>query len=185
MTQKRCTKKTEVSATALPEMIEQIKVVRVGRRYRGPIITEAADVYEFWKNVISRKGWFDAERETSIVLLVDSKCRVSSWNLISVGTGKVCIMDSTGVFRSAIATASLNVIVLHNHPSGDCSPSKRDLRLTRCLAMAGQLLGIPLLDHLVVSHKGFLSIRNEHSALFESDEHPLDRGIARELAKGW
>ena len=95
------------------------------------------------------------------------------------------MMDSTGVFRSAIATASLNIIVLHSHPSGDCSPSKRDLRLTRGLVRAGRLLEIPLLDHLVVSHKGFFSIRDEHSELFESDEHPLDQSIAAELAAGW
>ncbi|WP_072327843.1 MULTISPECIES: JAB domain-containing protein [unclassified Paenibacillus] len=62
-------------------------------------------------------------------------------------------------YRRAIVKASASIIAIHNHPSTDCTPSHEDIQLTKRLAEAGEILGVELLDHLVVSLHNFYSLR--------------------------
>jgi len=65
------------------------------------------------------------------------------------------------VFRPAIMASAAAMILVHNHPSGDPEPSRDDFELTKRLVRAGELLGIPVLDHLIVVRSGFLSLKRE------------------------
>lgn len=98
-------------------------------------------------------------RESFHVLLLDGKHRLLRRLRISEGTLTTSLVHPREVFRPAILTPSAALIAVHNHPSGDPEPSAEDLAVTRRLVSAGRLLGIPLIDHVVVAQKGYVSLR--------------------------
>lgn len=79
--------------------------------------------------------------------------------MVSRGSLNASIVHPREVFRPAILGSAASVILVHNHPSGDPEPSEEDLSITRRLAQVGELLGIPVLDHVVVGKRGFVSLR--------------------------
>lgn len=99
------------------------------------------------------------ERETFLALLLDGKHRLRRVVPVSAGTLTTSLVHPREVFRAAIREASAAVIVAHNHPSGDPEPSREDLEVTRRLRAAGELLGVPLLDHVVFGEHAYVSLR--------------------------
>ena len=95
------------------------------------------------------------------MLLVDARSRLLGERCISVGSLMASVIHPREVFRPAIGLAAAAVILVHNHPSGDPTPSVEDHQVTARLAEAGQLLGIRLLDHVVVAAEGYRSFRDE------------------------
>jgi DNA repair protein RadC len=91
-----------------------------------------------------------APTEEFWVLLLDGKHRVQGTMKVSVGTLTTSLVHPREVFAIAITERAAAIIVCHNHPSGDTTPSAEDLALTKRLHAAGDLLGIPLLDHVVI-----------------------------------
>jgi DNA repair protein RadC len=79
--------------------------------------------------------------------------------VISQGTLTASLVHPREVFRPALREAAAAVVLVHNHPSGDPTPSREDREITTRLAEAGDLLGIPVLDHVVVAERGYASLR--------------------------
>lgn len=102
-----------------------------------------------------------ADREHFLVLYLNARNVVIHEETVSVGSLNANIVHPREVFRPAIREAAAAVILVHNHPSGDVSPSREDLSLTSRLVEAGRLLGIEVLDHLIISGSRFLSFRSE------------------------
>jgi DNA repair protein RadC len=88
------------------------------------------------------------------VLTLDTKHRVIGWDVIGLGTLDSCVVHARDVFRVAILQNAAAVILAHNHPSGDPSPSPDDLALTRRLIAGGELMGITVLDHVILGELG-------------------------------
>ena len=99
------------------------------------------------------------DRESFHVLLLDGRHRVIAEEEVSVGTLTASLVHPREVFRGAIRASAGALVLVHNHPSGDPSPSGEDRSVTRRLAEAGQLLGIEVLDHVVVARGGHFSFR--------------------------
>jgi DNA repair protein RadC len=78
---------------------------------------------------------------------------------VSIGTLNASLVHPREVFKKAIANNSSHVIIAHNHPSGDPSPSQEDIITTKRLVEAGLILGIAVTDHVIVTQKGFVSMR--------------------------
>lgn len=97
------------------------------------------------------------------VMLLDTKHHVLKTALISVGTLDASIVHPRDVFREATISGAFGVIVFHNHPSGDPRPSGDDVALTRRLLAAGDLMGITVIDHLILSERGFHSLKESGS----------------------
>ena len=112
---------------------------------------EAADY------LMPRYGTFVVERLG--VMLLDQKQRLIRTTVVSTGTLDATLAHPRDVFRTAVAASAASVVVFHNHPSGDPSPSAEDLRVTAELVEAGRLLDIELLDHLVIGHGRWVSLR--------------------------
>ncbi|HKN58741.1 MAG: DNA repair protein RadC [Acidobacteria bacterium] len=94
------------------------------------------------------------------VLSLDTRHRVVAWDVVSVGTLDATVVHPREVFLIAILHHAAALIVVHNHPSGDPSPSPDDITLSRRLRQCGQLLGIGVLDSLVLADGGlFISLR--------------------------
>jgi DNA repair protein RadC len=102
-----------------------------------------------------------AAKEHFLTLYLDARNVVIHEEIISIGSLNANIVHPREVFKPAIESGAASIILVHNHPSGDVSPSQEDLSLTARLAEAGRLLGIEVLDHVIISHSRFLSFRTE------------------------
>ena len=97
------------------------------------------------------------------VILLDTKHRLLRTTVISMGTLDASIVHPREVFRAATAGGAAAIVLFHNHPSGDPSPSDDDVELTKRLISAGELMGITVLDHVIVAENRFVSLRQgEH-----------------------
>ena len=101
----------------------------------------------------------DGLREEFHVVTLDTKNHVIDTHLVSVGTLDASLVHPREVFRPAIKDAASSVILVHNHPSGDPTPSREDFAVTKRLEEAGQNLGIDVLDHIVLGSFRSVSIR--------------------------
>ncbi|MFH0892785.1 MAG: JAB domain-containing protein [Candidatus Falkowbacteria bacterium] len=110
---------------------------------------------------LAKKLILDKHKEHFIAIYLNARNDAIKTELVSLGTLNASIVHPREVFRPAIKYRACTIIVLHNHPSGDVSPSESDLELTKRLKNAGQLLGIEVLDHVVFcAGKNFYSINN-------------------------
>ena len=105
-----------------------------------------------------------ARRERFLLLLLDGRHRVLREVSVSEGTLTASLVHPREVFRPALQEAAAAVILVHNHPSGDPTPSREDREVTDRLIEVGELLGIPVLDHVVVAERGFRSLREAPSS---------------------
>ena len=125
-----------VTAPPRPEVVDGPEAVL---RYVGPRL--ALEAQEgFW------------------VLCLDARGRPLALSQVSQGTLTACLVHPREVFAPALRCRAHSVVMLHNHPSGDPEPSVEDIALTSRLVDAGQLLGIPVVDHVVVARSGFRSL---------------------------
>lgn len=128
---------------------------RIGMSAKGvlPTIGGAKDVFQ-------RFRWLQDElREHFCVILLDIKSHVLVEKTIHIGTVDSTVVGPREVFREAIREGAASIIVVHNHPSGDPTPSEADYEVTEKLAQVGEMLSIPLLDHIIIGHHGYTSFR--------------------------
>ncbi len=107
------------------------------------------------------------EQEHFVVLYLDTRNRVLDQEILYKGSLNTSLVRIGEVFRGAVRRNCMGVIVAHNHPSGDPTPSAEDIALTRRLVDAGKLLEVELLDHIIIGHNRFVSLR-ERSLGFEN-----------------
>ena len=90
------------------------------------------------------------DRELFCILNLRTNGQVINMNIVSTGTLNAALVHPREVFKSAILSTASGIILIHNHPSGDCQPSKADIAVTKRLIDAGEVLGISILDHIVI-----------------------------------
>ena len=100
----------------------------------------------------------DRDREACVALLLDTRHRLLEVETVSIGSIDHTFMSPREVFRDALLGNAAALVLGHNHPSGDPSPSRDDERVTRRLAEAAEVIGVDLLDHLVVGAGGWTSL---------------------------
>lgn len=100
------------------------------------------------------------EQECLMGIFLDIRNQVICKRILTIGTLTGSAAHPREVFREALAQGCANLIVCHNHPSGDPSPSKDDIALTRRLVEVGELMGIPLLDHIVIGDGRYVSLKD-------------------------
>ena len=107
----------------------------------------------YWRLHLETHPYFNPECECFVVLLLNTRKRVKGHQLVTIGTMDTLLVHAREVFRTAIVSSAASVLLLHNHPSGDPTPSEADIKVTRDLIRAGQLLKIEVLDHIVILSK--------------------------------
>ena len=95
-----------------------------------------------------------SDREVLVGLYLNSRDQVIAYHVISMGTVNLSIVHPREVFKPAIIKNACSVIVAHNHPSNNATPSQADLDVTRRLKNAGMILGIKLVDHIIITPGG-------------------------------
>jgi len=121
---------------------------------RGSVIRSARDVH-----LLLGPRMRDARREEFVALLLNGRHRLMREESISVGTLTSSLVHPREVFAPAIHARAAAIVVAHNHPSGDPTPSREDREVTIRLAEVGRLVGIPVLDHVVLGDPGYSSMR--------------------------
>lgn len=101
------------------------------------------------------------KKEHFLVLLLDTRGQLIRTAEISVGSLDSSIVHPREVFKEAISASAASVIFVHNHPSGDSEPSEDDIKLTKRLADAGEIMGIDVLDHIIISEKKPISLKRQ------------------------
>lgn len=104
----------------------------------------------YWRSHIISHPYYNADVECLIVLLLNTRRRIQGHHLVSTGTLDTILVHPREVFRVAVISAAAALVLAHNHPSGDATPSEGDIKVTRDLIRAGQLLKIEVLDHVIV-----------------------------------
>jgi DNA repair protein RadC len=146
-----------------PAKVAQVKsAIELGRRLAAlqpeqrPQVRSPQDVVRRWMPRLRFE-----QQEHLIVILLNTKNEIIAEEEIFVGTLDSSIAHPREVFKSAIRRSSAALILLHNHPSGDPTPSGEDIRLTRQMAQAGEILGIEVLDHVILGDQRYRSLREE------------------------
>lgn len=93
------------------------------------------------------------------LVLLDTRHRIIRTSVLAVGTANATVVEPRDVFREAALGRATAVVVFHNHPSGDPTPSSADVELTRRLAAAGVLMGIDVVDHIILGESGYCSFK--------------------------
>jgi len=119
-------------------------------------INTAQDVFNYFVDELQ-----DKKKEQFYALFLDTKNKIIGEELISVGTLNTSLVHPREVFNPAIKASANSIILIHNHPSGDCKPSKDDLDVTKKLRDAGELIGIKIIDHVIIGKNQFNSIIDE------------------------
>ena len=137
---------------ALFQIAARVQALEVGER---PIIRSPQDVHALLGGEMA-----SLDQEHLRVLLINTRNQVLGVHEVYVGNVSSAIVRAAEVFREAIRQNSPSVIIVHNHPSGDPSPSPDDVNLTKQLISAGQVLDIELLDHVVIGEGRFASLKS-------------------------
>lgn len=134
---------------AARKTIDVINVQMVKERhylYNSNRLTAPQQAAEAFTQIIG-----DVDREYFVTLFLDGKNRITGLHVVSQGSLNQSIVHPRETFKAAILANAAAVILAHNHPSGDTSPSHEDREITRRLREAGELLGIKVLDHVIVA----------------------------------
>lgn len=144
---------------AIPE-IKLTYTPKIKAKDRIQVLT-SKKAAELAREIIGGLGYLD-HREVFIILLLNRKGMVLGWHLVSIGSQAMTIVDTKIVFQVALAAHAWQIIGAHNHPSGICTPSEEDIRLTKKLSDAGKMLDLKLVDHIIVcSDEKYYSFADE------------------------
>ena len=139
------------------EAIQRLALMELGRRTS---ITRRGDVTEISlpEQVFKRLRHLQNERkEHFIVVTLDAKCHILRTATVHVGTVNMSVVGAREIFREAVRDGACSIIVAHNHPSGDPTPSPEDIDVTKRLVEAGKLMDIPVLDHVIIGYEDHFS----------------------------
>lgn len=145
-----------VRATALLGAFGLARRLSEARLRPGTAVRSGRDVA-----LVVRESVRGSRRETFFALLLDARHRILSLRIVSTGSVESTLVHPREVFSPAVREGASAVVVAHNHPSGDPTPSREDRLVTERLQEAGQLLGIELLDHVVVGEDRCFSFAEE------------------------
>ncbi len=120
--------------------------LKTGQRYSSP--SQVSETFQFLMN---------ETKEIFLTLHLDGKNRIICMDVVSIGSLNQSIVEPRSVFQTACLSNAAAIILVHQHPSGDPSPSSQDISITRRLREAGEIMGISVLDHIIVGNGEYLS----------------------------
>lgn len=123
-------------------------------------ITTPKQVYTIINAILQTYDAIEQGREHFYVLGLNARNMIEYIDLVSIGTSNQCLTDPIQIYRLAVTRNVKAIILAHNHPSGDNTPSSDDITITDRLEKAGQILGIKVSDHLVIGD-GYFSMKEE------------------------
>lgn len=146
-----------ISGIGKTKACQLVACFELGKRFlqnkQSALIMKPKDVWDELKDIRSSK------KEYFIVFYLDVRNQIIKREIISIGTLNTGLVHPREVFESAVKNNTAQIILSHNHPSGDPHPSDDDLKLTKRLIKAGEILGIEIIDHVIVTVKEYFSLK--------------------------
>ena len=147
-----------IHGLGLAKASQILSSIELSRRYlikQNKKITSANDVYE------ELKGYHNKKQEYFLALYLDGANHLIQTKIITIGILNQSLVHPREVFSYAIEKRCASIIVAHNHPSGILEASNEDINVTKRLKESGKILGIELIDHLIITNDGFVSLKEE------------------------
>lgn len=149
---------SKIKGIGIVKAVEIIAAIELGKRvYYNKNIEEidfsnTRKVYEYFKNIL-----INEQQENFYAVYLNTKNKVISYKLLFKGTINKSCVHPREIFKLAFLESAYSIIVLHNHPSGEVTPSKEDIEVTTSLIKIGKLVGIPVLDHIIIGKNNYYS----------------------------
>ena len=145
---------------------KRINIVSLRMVREGSILYDARKINSPSEGAaLGRKFLEDLDREQLIVCSLDTKNQPISVSVVSIGSLNSSIVHPREVYKISILANAASIILFHNHPSGDVTPSSEDISVTKRLVEAGNIIGISLLDHIIIGIEGDYCSLNEKGLL--------------------
>jgi DNA repair protein RadC len=132
----------------------------ISRVAEGPSTNELCTTPEalanYWNSQVAGAPDYTPDQERIVAVILNPRMRPTGWHLVALGTCNECLARVSEILRPAVVCNSYAFALIHNHPSGDVSPSEADNRLTQRVKDAATLMGIRLIDHLIVTEQSRL-----------------------------
>lgn len=125
-------------------------------------ILSSEDAYTYFSKYIKY-----SKQENLLVIYLDNQKKYITHKIVFKGTINMSVIHPREIYKEALLEDASNIIIMHNHPSGDLNPSKSDDESTYNIASTGSIMGIPMLDHLIVSTKGYYSYMEKGRLVYE------------------
>ncbi len=132
------------------------KLLASTKQNRTPILT-SRDAFKFLSDL-----FYGEKQELLVILLLDAKLNPYHREIIGKGILTEVLVHPREVFAPALRNHAHQLIIAHNHPSGDTTPSAEDLQMTKLLKSSGEILGIPLIDHLIIADQSYYSFKDNY-----------------------
>lgn len=146
---------TAIRAKKILCIKELIFRIQKERQQKLKIVTTPKDVIDYFKFLE------DKDKEEFWVMMLNTKNGIIGSKCVSIGTLNTAFAQPREIFNVAIKNMASSIIVAHNHPSGDCTPSKDDIAVTKNIIKAGKLLHIECLDHIIIGRQRSISLKQE------------------------
>lgn len=154
----------EIKGIGTVKAITLLAALEFGRRMSekkeiiyGQKIKHACMIYDYYKSTLARK-----KQEHFYCIYLDNQKRILKEKLLFIGTINYSTIHPREIFKEACLISASTIICVHNHPSGNLFPSNMDLEVTKQLVETGNMMGIPVIDHIIVSTKGYYSFFENH-----------------------
>jgi DNA repair protein RadC len=148
-------------------------------------LTSSADIYKIMQQVLLRENKIDRNKEHFWTIGLDNAHRILYVELISLGTTTSAPIEPMQVYRVAILKGAVQMVLVHNHPSGEIKPSKEDINITDRLIQVGNIIGIKVLDHLIIAEKTYNSFNDTEllSKIEESTQYMPSYKLQAQIKK--
>ena len=146
----------EVKAVKIKCIAELAMRINTASAKSGLIVHEPSTVARYFMEKLRHR-----RKECVVVVCLDAKGQMIKEIELSSGSVKMSLISPRDVFLEALRSEAVNIILIHNHPSGDPTPSQSDLAATKCVAQMGLTLDIPLLDHITIGDNCYMSFKEE------------------------
>ena len=120
-------------------------------------LANSDDVFTVMQDILIRENFIDREKEYFWIIGLNLRSKILFIELVSLGSVKATTVEPMNVFRVSVLKGAVKVILVHNHPSGELTPSDSDKSLTDRLIQVGKILAIKVIDHLIISTESYLS----------------------------
>ena len=121
--------------------------------------TDSKSVAKVFQDLLTVEDTIDQDKEHYYVMHIDARNKVKMVELVGIGIINAALTHPRETYRRAVIEGSVHIIVAHNHPSAEVTPSENDVELTSRLQKAGEILGITLLDHIIFTKEKYFSMK--------------------------
>lgn len=146
----------KVKAIQILALVNLCKRMVKAKYIEGQKVNSPKSVADYFMEELRHK-----REECFVIIFLDAKCKMLGNEVVSTGSLTASIVHPREVYKYAVQKSAHSIIALHNHPSGDPTPSEEDLQMTKRLKQAGEIMGIPLLDHIIIGDGIYRSLKEE------------------------